>query len=133
MATRPPSPRTLLTLGMFVFGMDSLAYAELQRKMDWRHGKSDRHNARPASQYLGPGDDSISIEGTLVPEVQGSYGSIKRLIEMAETGDNWPLVDGNGEVWGNFEIKAIDQRHRVVMAGGIPRVIDFGIDLTRVD
>lgn len=136
MASRPPapsSPRTLLTLGLFVFGMDTLAYNELQRKMDWRHGKSERHGARAATQFLGPGEDAISIEGVLVPEVQGGYGELKRLIEMADTGDNWPLVDGNGEVWGNFEIEAIDQRHRVIMAGGIPRVIDFGIDLTRVD
>jgi uncharacterized protein len=135
MASRPsnaPSPRTLMTLGLFVFGMDTLAYNQLQRKMSWRHGKSERHAALPATQFLGPGEDTISIEGMLVPEVQGSYTAITRLIEMADSGDNWPLTDGDGNVWGNFEIQNIDQRHRAIMAGGKPRIVDFGIDLNRV-
>ena len=135
MASMPPSstPRVLMTLGLFVFGMDALAYSELQRKMDWRHGKSERHQARAATQFLGPGEDAVSLTGTLVPEVQGSFASIARLVEMADSGDNWPLTDGDGNVWGNFEIKAIDQRLRSIMAGGKPRIVDFAIDLVRVD
>lgn len=138
MASRPPdttpSPRTLLTLGMFVFGMDTLAYSQFQRKMDWRHGKSERHGARPATQFLGAGEDAITIEGVLVPEVQGNYGAIARLIEMASTGDNWPMtLAATGEVLGNFEIKNLDQRWRNIMAGGLPRQVDFAVDLTRVD
>jgi uncharacterized protein len=127
------SPQTLLTLGLFVFGMDSLAYNGLQRKKSARHAKSERHGARPATQYLGPGDDEISLEGTLVPEVQGSFGSLDRLIEMFDSGDSWPLIDGDGKVWGNFEIKNIDERHRNIMGGHKPRQVDFGIDLVRVD
>jgi uncharacterized protein len=139
MASRPPetntpSPRTLMTLGLFVFGMDTLAYNQFQRKRDWRHGKSERHNARAASQYLGPGEDAITIEGVLVPEVMGSYGAIDRLAEMAETGDNWPLtLAATGEVLGNYEIKNLDERWRNIMAGGLARQVDFAVDLVRVD
>jgi uncharacterized protein len=135
MASRPTdslSSRTLMTLGLFVFGMDTLAYSQLQRKMSWRHGESERHNALPANQFLGPGEDSVTLEGLLVPEVQGSYGAIDRLIEMADSGDNWPLVDGTGKVWGSFKILNIDQRHRNIMAGGLPRQVDFAVDLKRV-
>jgi hypothetical protein len=51
----------LLTLGMFVFGMDTLAYSDLQRRITWRHEASDRFGARPAVQFIGPGDDDVTI------------------------------------------------------------------------
>ena len=52
---------------------------------------------------------------------------------MADTLDNWPLVDGNGRVWGNFYITACDIRQNYIMAGGIARKTDFAIDLVRKD
>lgn len=125
--------RVLMALGMFLFGMDSLAYSEFTRRMDWRHESSPRFQARPASQFVGPGDDKVTLTGLLVPEVSGSYTSIDRLIEMANTGGNWPLVDGFGRVWGDFRIAALDQRGSSILAGGIARVMDFAIDLERVD
>lgn len=137
MASRPPEipngPRQLMALGMFAFGIDTAAYNELQRKMDWRHAKSERFGARPASQFVGPGDDVVTLNGVLVPELGGDHASLDRLAEMADTGDNWPLVDGRGDVWGNYRIVALDRRHRTIMAGGIPRQIDFAMDLERAD
>lgn len=128
-----PSAGVLLTLGMFLFGMDTAAYTELERRMGWRHATSERFLARPASQFVGPGDDLITLSGHLVPEVSGTYGAIDRLIEMADTGDNWPLVDGLGRVLGHYRIVGLDQRHISVMGGGLPRAIDFTLDLERVD
>lgn len=89
--------------------------------------------ARPASQFTGPGEDAITLGGLLVPEIAGRYGALDTLIEMADTGGNWPLVDGTGRVLGNFRIDQLDTTHRMVLAGGIPRAIDFQLRLTRVD
>lgn len=127
------SPANLMTLGMFLFGMDTVPYQDLQRRMSWRHEESERFGARPASQFAGPGEDTITIAGLIVPEVAGTYSSIDRLIEMADTGDNWPLIDGTGRVLGHYRIDAISQDHRGIMAGGLPRAIDFSMDLKRVD
>lgn len=134
MASAPMlSPAQLLTLGMFLFGMDSVPYSDFQRSQSWRHEGSDRHMARPASQFTGPGEDAITLGGLLVPEIAGSYGALDTLIEMADTGGNWPLVDGTGRVLGNFRIDQLDTTHRMVLAGGIPRAVDFQLRLTRVD
>ncbi|MDT8758253.1 phage tail protein [Sphingomonas psychrotolerans] len=133
MASAPPSPAQLLTLGMFIFGTDTMAYSDFERQTSWRHATSERFGARPASQFTGPGDDQVRLEGLLVPEIAGIYGSIDRLVEMAGTGDNWPLVDGAGRVLGHFRITSLDQRHRVVMAGGIPRAVEFSLTLDRAD
>lgn len=127
------SAANLMTLGMFLFGMDQMAYSEMQRRKTWRHEKSERFMARAASQFVGPGDDTITLPGTLVPEAAGTFSAIETLIAMADTGDDYPLVDGLGRVLGHYRIVSIDQTHRAIMAGGIPRVIDFSIELDRAD
>ena len=127
------SERTLMALGLFVFSMETLPFAEFQRKQDWRHAKAERHQARPASQYVGPGDDKVTLQGNFAPEVAGDYGSLNRLREMAETGDALPLVDGAGTVLGKYRIMAIDERRQSIMIGGFARFIDFAIDLERAD
>lgn len=127
------SPANLMTLGMFIFGMDTIPYQDLQRRMSWRHEDSDRFGQRPAGQFAGPGEDGITIAGLVVPEVAGSYGAIERLVEMADTGDNWPLVDGMGRVLGHYRIDSIDIGHVGIMAGGLPRGQNFTMELRRVD
>lgn len=126
-----PSPRHLMTLGMFIFGMDTLPYQALRHSVEWRHGNSDRHGARPASQFLGPGPETISISGLSVPEIAGSYSAFDTLIEMAGTGDTHALLDGRGVVFGHFRILRLDRDHMGVMAGGMPRQVAFTIELER--
>lgn len=127
------SPGALLTLGMFLFGIDSAAYDRLTRRRSWRHGTSERFGARPASQYLGPGEDNITLAGRLVPEVAGQYVALQIVQTMAETGDDYPLVDGLGRVLGHFRIVSLEEDQLAIMAGGLPRGVDFTIDLERVD
>lgn len=123
---------SMLALGMFLFGLDSLAFQELQRRSDWRHGASELLGTAPAWQYLGPGADTISLPGVLVPEFAGSITALDQLRQMADTGDAWPLVESGGRVLGQFIIRAIDERRSNFLAGGIARRIEFIIDLEKV-
>jgi hypothetical protein len=127
------TPAQLLTLGMFVFGLDTLAYSELQRRITWRHEASERFGARPAVQFIGPGDDDVTIGGSCIPEIAGKYSAIDTLRGMGDTGDAWPLMNGLGEVWGRYVIVGLDLTHQTIMAGGIPRRIDFTVTLKRKD
>lgn len=131
-STSTLSPAHLMSLGLFVFGMETAPYNEFSRKMAWRHEETERFMARPAAQYTGPGEDSITISGHLVPELAGSYSALDRLAEMADTGGNWPLMDGLGRVLGWYRIEGLDRAYRDILAGGIPRSIDFTLDLKRV-
>lgn len=126
------SPRQLMTLGMFVFGMDTLPYQSLLRSSEWRHGGQERHMARDANQFLGPGAETITITGLLVPEVAGDFGSFETLRAMADTGDDHPLMDGLGRVLGDFVILRLEEEHRQILAGGLPRQAGFTIELRRV-
>lgn len=123
----------LLSLGMFVFGMDRLNYQELERRTDWKFGKTPRYGARDAAQFLGPGAQTITLNGLLVPEIAGTYGEIDRLLEMGDSGEFYPLILGTGTLLGEFRIVALDDRWRNLIGGGLPRQIDFAVDLERDD
>lgn len=126
------SPRQLMTLGMFVFGLDTLPYQSLLRSTEWRHGGQERHQAREANQFLGPGPETITLTGLLVPEVAGDYGSFDTVRAMADTGEDYPLMDGLGRVLGDFVILRLEEEHRQILAGGLPRQAGFTIELKRV-
>ena len=123
----------LMSLGMFVFELPTLPFNELQQRTSYRHGRSPRFGARDANQFLGPGDETISLAGTIPMEVAGNLDSIVELKDMASTGEAWPLVDGVGVVHGDFVIEDIDERKSHFIAGGVPKLLDFTISLRRVD
>lgn len=123
----------LMALGMFLFEIGTLPYEEMQRKMDWRHARSSRIGARDATQFVGPGDETVSLSGAVYTELTDGVVSLDVLRALADTGEALPMVDGAGRVYGNFVITAIDERHVALMSDGTPRRIDFGIDLLGVD
>jgi uncharacterized protein len=134
MASSPlSSSRELMTLGMFVFSMDSALYDTLTRSREWRHATADRFGARAASQFIGPGNDNVSLSGRIVPEIAGRYSAIETLAEMAATGDTYPLIDGLGRILGHYRIVRLDEDHAAIMAGGLPRILDFRLELERTD
>jgi len=126
----------LASLGMFIFGMDGPGFNELQRRSDWKWGATERYGARDALQFTGPGEDKITIEGMLVPELAGLAGSasdLDRLREMAAQGEAWTLTLGNGTIVGEYVIAAVDDRQRNFVMGGMARMIDFAVDLIRFE
>lgn len=119
----------LASLGMFVFGLDRPNYDELQRRTDWRWEGTPRYGARDALQFTGPGRDSITLNGKLIPEIAGSYSDLDTLREMGGSGEVYPLTLGDGTVIGDFVITTVDDRWRNILLGGRARLYDFAIDL----
>lgn len=123
----------LAALGLFVFEMDALPFAEIQRREDWRHARAPRVGERDAVQFVGPGDDRVTIVGCLIPGVTGTFAAIETLRDMAASGEPCAFLDGTGQVWGNYTIDNLDRRSGFLMLDGIPRKVDFAIELSRVD
>lgn len=122
----------LAALGLFVFELASLPFGEVQRRRDWRHEPAKRIGARDTGQFVGPGDDLVTLSGILVPGVAGSYASLDMLVEMADAGENYSFVDGTGRVWGEYAILALDTRSKYLMIDGVARMVDFALDLRRI-
>lgn len=127
------SPRYLMSLGMFIFGMGTANYHKLTRSRDWHHETSQRHGDRPAAQYIGPGPESITLAGRLVPELGADAGAMETLAEMADTGEAYPLIDGSGRILGHYRIARMEEDQIGIMAGGSPRQVAFRLDLQRGD
>jgi phage protein U len=123
----------LMALGMFPFDLPTLAYDELQRRTDWRHARNPRVGARDATQFTGPGDDTISLSGTAYAELCEGRASLDELRRMADAGEARSLVDGAGYIYGAFVITALDEKHKAILPDGTPLRIDFSLDLLRVD
>lgn len=123
----------MMALGMFVFGLHTLAYQELQRQTDWRHPSTSRIGARPARQFVGPGEDAITLPGLLVPELAGEALSLDALRLMADTGKAWPLIEGTGRIYGVFVIESLSETRTIFFRDGAARRIEFTLTLKRVD
>jgi phage protein U len=123
----------LASLGQFVFSLSTLAYQELQRRTSWRHPSTSRVGGRPARQFLGAGDDSITLTGLLAPDQIGKLASLTELRKMGDEGEAYALVDGAGSVYGAFVIEGLDESQSLHQKDGTPRRIEFTITLTRVD
>lgn len=123
----------LMALGMFLFGLPTLGFDELQRRSDWQHARSPRVGARDAAQFLGRGDETISLSGVVYTELTDGRVSLDELRAMADAGDTMPLVGGDGTVWGSFVLLSIDEKHTSLLPDGTPRRIDFSIELLRLD
>ncbi|WP_107328451.1 phage tail protein [Metapseudomonas otitidis] len=123
----------MMALGMFVFGLPTLAYQELQRQTEWRHPSSSRVGTHPARQFAGRGDDTLTLPGILLPELAGSLLSLDALREMANTGKAYPMVEGSGRILGLWVIERLSETRTLFFPDGTPRRIEFSLGLTRVD
>lgn len=123
----------MLALGMFVFSLSTAAYQELQRQTEWRHASNNRIGAVPARQFLGRGDDSITLPGIILPELAGSGLSLDAIRLMANTGKAWPMVEGSGRIYGLWVIESLSETKTLFFRDGTPRRIEFNLSLKRID
>lgn len=123
----------MMSLGQFVFSLGTAAYQDLQRQTQWRHPSSSRVGVRPARQFAGQGDDSVTLQGLIAPEVTGKIESLDTLREMGDSGSAWPLVEGTGRVYGQYVIEGLTEGQTLHFQDGAPRRIDFSLSLQRID
>lgn len=126
-------PIMMLALGMFVFMRQTLPYQSMQRSADYSWASNSRIGKRDAFQYLGEGEDKITLSGDLYPELTGGKFSMLALYAMAEQGRAWPLISGSGWIYGMFVVSNVSETGTVFFEDGSPRKISFTLSLTRVD
>lgn len=128
-----PQISMMMALGLFVFGLHTVPYQQLQRQLAWRHPSNSRVGARPTRQFIGRGDEIITLSGVLYPELTGGKLSLAALEAMADTGKAWPLIEGTGLVYGLYVIEEQATTHTEFFADGAPRKIEFTLKLVRTD
>lgn len=123
----------MMSFGLFVFALGTAPYQEFQRQLAWRHPSTSRIGVRPASQFIGRDDETVTLTGTLLPELTGGRLSLAALEEMADLGRAWPLIEGTGVYYGLYVITALSTTRTLFFADGAARRIEFSLTLKRVD
>ena len=95
----------MMIYGMFVFQLSTLPHQQVEQSKRWRHVSNERVNRSSSWQYIGSGEDHITMSGVLCPEITGGEVSLTALNTLAYTGLPWPLIDGVGQITGCMSLR----------------------------
>ncbi|MBK1725729.1 phage tail protein [Halorhodospira neutriphila] len=123
----------LAVLGLFVFQLNTAPYQQFQRTTHQSWPGAERVGRRASYQYTGAGDDKVTLSGSLAPEITGGRINIDALHIMADLGLSYPLLDGEGTLYGLYAIERVDETRTELYGNGAPRKIEFTLSLKRTD
>lgn len=123
----------MMILGMFIFKRRTLPFQTMTQESTYRWAAGSRIGTRPAQQFLGVGEENITLQGELRPEITGGAPALAALMDIAEAGQAWPLLNGEGFLYGMFVIENINGVHADLLENGTARKINFTLKLKRVD
>ncbi|MCU7933743.1 MAG: phage tail protein [Candidatus Thiodiazotropha sp. (ex Dulcina madagascariensis)] len=121
--------RVMMQLGSYQFGIETSAYEQLRRSTAYRWQGQDRIGRRPAQQFAGVGQETITLTGRIYPFYRGGLGQLDKMRAEAGQGEPRILVDGLGRIWGKWAVTRIDETQSVLMPDGVPEKIDFTLEL----
>lgn len=121
----------LMSLGMFIFSLQTAPFETLKRTTSQRWAEKNRVGKGAAWQHLGPGEDTITIDGTLMPELTGGPENLDKLREMMASGKAWILTAGSGDVLDKWIITQVDDTRSKLRGDGSARKIVFALTLKR--
>ncbi|WP_421780707.1 phage tail protein [Kiloniella litopenaei] len=121
----------MMALGNYRFSMDTAAYDKLRRENDYNWVSVQRLGAETSQQYLGEGDETITLDGVIYPHFKGGLNQVSDMRAQASTGEAFLMVDGRGKVWGKYAIKKITEEQSRPRKDSAPLKIDFSLILKR--
>jgi phage protein U len=121
----------MMMLGPFQFAMDTAAFQRFNRATEYRWPSQARIGRRPALQYVGPGAETIDLEGIIYPEFAGGTSQVSAMRELAGLGKPMILVDGFGIIYDEWAILRIEETRTLFKADSTPKKVIFRLALSR--
>lgn len=119
----------MMALGLFVFSLKTVSYEELQRVTIWRHPSNNRVGVMPAYQFVGKGEDVITLKGTTMHELTGTRGQLDIIRQMGDTGKAYTLIEGTGKIYGLVIIDNLEETKTHFFNDGASRKTEFTLTL----
>lgn len=122
----------LAKLGDYTFELDTAAFQQLQRQSAYRWQRLARLGRTPAAQFLGPGDDDITLAGSIYPHFRGGLGQVGAMRAQAGRGEPLALTyafERVGQYCGLWCIQRVQETRTLLFKDGTPRRIDFTLSL----
>lgn len=123
----------LAKLGNFTFEMETAVFQEIRRTRAWTWASQERIKNRPAHQFTGPGQENITLPGSIFPAWKGKTSSLKTLETAADAGTPFFLILGTGKNLGRWTITNIEINESFLLPDGSARKIDFTLTLQFFD
>lgn len=123
----------LMSLGQFVFQINTAPFDSFKRQNAWRWPSNSRTTSTNAHQYTGKDEESIELSGTLMPEISGGVSNLQQLRDMADQGEPHLLISGTGHIHGYYIIVNLSEERSYFLADGTAQRIDFSLQLKRYD
>ena len=121
----------LSTLGSYRFEVNTAAYEDYSRSVDYRWKQQERLGREPSQQYMGKGTETISLKGTIYPSFKGGIGQLDAMRASAERGEPLTYVDGIGNLLGKYCIKSVKETGSTFHKNGIARKQTFDLSLVK--
>lgn len=122
----------LAKLGEFAFQLDTASFEKLQRQTSYRWEFKNRIGRKPAGQFVGMGEDGITLNGVIYPTFKGGIGQVEKLRTMAAEGKPLGLVyafERVGQYAGLWCVTEISDTREFLFDDGTPRKIEFQVTL----
>ncbi|MCP5136025.1 MAG: phage tail protein [Gammaproteobacteria bacterium] len=120
----------MLSIGPYQLGVDTAALDTLSRVTEYRWAAPERIGASGRQQYMGPGKDTITVSGVILPHYRGGLGQLDAM--RAEAGQGKPLIVFDhrelSTVYGKWCIVRISET-RSRHLGAAPRRIEFSLEM----
>ena len=119
----------LMRLGILTFGLETAAYQELVRSASYVWSEQSKTGTINTYQYLGEENQTLSLNGVILPHFRGGFGIMDSFRDEASKGEPMLLVSGLGDVLGYWVIKKIEETQTFFLSNGCPRKIKFNLEL----
>lgn len=121
----------MLLLGGAVFSVNTTTYDQITRSVEWQWQALPVIGKKPVYQYVGGGEQSISVTGCIYPGQYGSRAQLMVLEQAAGLGVPIPLFSGLGYDLGLWCINRYSEVEGLPFYNGCPQKIEFTIDLVK--
>jgi len=127
-------PEVLLGVGPYRFAIVGLNYQSLERSFEYRWEPQPRIGRRPALQWLGPGVETVTLNGVIYPRdprTRGDQGFAQLEQMRAEAMQGIPrgVASQLGRYYGQWCITNITDVQTFFFRDGRPQRVEFTIEM----
>jgi len=119
----------MMSLDYFIFNLNTVPYQSQQRSTAQRLQQHIAIGSAVNYQNLGVGEDKQTLSGILYPAITGGPDSLDELRNMQDAGEAYILIDGQGNVLGEWFIESVESTSTEFFKDGAPQKIEFTLTL----
>lgn len=86
-------------------------------------------SGRSPREFMGPGDDKITISGQLLPTRIGGLTQLEMAASLMNSGQRLPVMRGDGKMFGWYAIETINEAHADLERSGVGFTVNYTISL----